>query len=139
MLCYDDLLGEFIEDNQDSKTKVETHSYNQKDNLPNSSDIQNKLLSVNKTIVDFENQLKKLKQIKENLNAELLKNMQVNDIWKIVLGDTIITRTKASERCVVDTKRLKEEMPDIAKMYEKITPIEESIRIKIGGTDNENN
>ena len=139
MLCYDDLLGEFIEDNQDSKTKVETHSYNQKDNLPNSSDIQNKLLSVNKTIVDFENQLKKLKQIKENLNAELLKNMQANDIWKIVLGDTIITRTKASERCVVDTKRLKEEMPDIAKMYEKITPIEESIRIKIGGTDNENN
>lgn len=138
MLVYDDLLCEFLDDGKEENVQVETHSYEpKKEDTKDLQQVQNQLVNINKTIVNFENQLKQLKQVKERLNAELLKGMQEHDIWKIILGDTTITRTKASERCSIDTKKLKEEMPDIAKMYEKITPIEESIRIKIGGTDNE--
>lgn len=62
--------------------------------------------------------------------------MQDNNIWKIELNGVTITRCKEYERKTIDSERLKNEMPDIAKLYEKTSNVGETIKIKIGGTDN---
>ena len=64
--------------------------------------------------------------------------MQENNVWSIKVGDATITRVKESERHTIDSERLKAEMPEIAKMYDKTIYVSENIRIKIGGTENEN-
>lgn len=88
-------------------------------------------VSVEKTIENLKNQLKALENSKKELHSRLLNEMQKRNLWKIEVGDIIINRTKSYERSTIDTKRLKTEMPDIAKLYENISIINESIRIKI--------
>lgn len=148
-LIYDDLLDKYFDENGNEingTPVVETHSFgknfNAIDVIENKFDLeenQSKIASVERAIANFKNQIKVLEETKKQISTKLLNEMQKRDIWQLKVNDVTISRVKATERHTIDTKRLKEEMPDIAKMYEKVTPVEESIRIKInGGTENEN-
>lgn len=100
------------------------------------ADMQQKVISTERAIINFKNQLKVLENTKKEFTDRLLNIMQQQDIWKIELNDMTITRKKSYERHTLDSERLKNEMPDIAKMYDKVSNIGESIQIKVGGTNN---
>lgn len=100
-------------------------------------DAENKLINIEKSINNFKKQIKLLETSKKKFNDKLLEEMQKRDVWELVVGDVKITRVKSSEQHRLDTKRLKEEMPEVAKMYETITPVSEYVKVKIGGTDND--
>ena len=146
-IIYDDLLDKYFDESGNEINGipvVQKHSFGQEydaiDIVEPHFDIEEqeqKVISIEKAIANFKNQIKILEQSKTKINARLLEEMQKRDIWQLKLGDVTISRVKASERHSIDTKKLKEEMPDIAKMYEQVIPVNESIRIKIGGTEND--
>lgn len=148
-IIYDDLLDKYFDENGNEvngKPVVETHTFggdfNAIEVIKPSFDLeeqQQKVATIEKAITNFKNQIKILENSKQQITSRLLEEMQGRNMWQIKVGDVTISRVKASERHTLDTKRLKEEMPEIAKLYEQVTPVGESIRIKInGGTENEN-
>lgn len=92
---------------------------------------------IEKTLTNLKQQMSVLENRKKEISANILNEMKRHDIWKIDIGDVTITRVKATERHLIDSKKLKAEMPEIAQMYETVTPVAESIRINLGGTKNE--
>jgi len=146
-LIYDDLLDKYYDENGNEvngQPVVETHSFQSEfdavDVIQEKFDLeeqQQKVATIEKAIANFKNQIKVLENSKLQITSKLLAEMQNRNMWQLKVGDVTISRVKASERHTLDTKRLKEEMPEIAKLYEQVTPVGESIRIKIGGTEND--
>lgn len=101
------------------------------------SDVQEKAIAIERSIKNLKNQLKMLEESKKSAYQTMLNIMQQQDLWQIKIGDITISRTKEYERTTIDGARLREEMPDIAKLYENKTIVGESIKIKLGGTNND--
>ena len=57
--------------------------------------------------------------------------MEEKDLKKIETDELIITRVLPSESISIDTKRLKEEMPEVAKKYEKVSQRKGYIKLTI--------
>ena len=57
--------------------------------------------------------------------------MRTNSVKKYESEKIIITYVAPSERKSIDTTKLKAEQPDIYEAYLKLSPIKESIKIKI--------
>ena len=72
----------------------------------------------------------KLKAKKDNLTLSLLEEMKAKDIKKIETPDVIISYIDETERETFDSKKFKEENPDMYDEYVKFTPVKASIRIK---------
>ena len=83
------------------------------------------------TITSIENEIKKLKEMQDNYKEQLLKAMEDNDILKIDIPELTITRKAPTTRESLDTKALKEELPEIYDTYVKISPVKGSITIKV--------
>ncbi len=83
------------------------------------------------TITSIENEIKKLKEMQDNYKEQLLKAMEDNDILKIDIPELTITRKAPTTRESLDTKTLKEELPEIYDTYVKISPVKGSITIKV--------
>ena len=140
-LQFDDLLGKYLDKNGkvydgiveiDVDTGEATKSDIQlKIDQEESEKQQNQLVAVHKTIVTLEEQLKKLKRQEDDAKTKILKSMQDNDIWQIQVGNLKLSRKKEYERTTIDTKAFQEEMPEIAKQYERTTTVGESLIIKI--------
>ena len=76
------------------------------------------------------------KQIEEQIKdyREKLKNaMKDADVKSFETDKLMISYVSASERVGIDSKRLKEEMPEVARKYEKITQVNDSVRVKLKG------
>lgn len=101
--------------------------------IRNNFDLDN-LKEISNRISQYEDDLKALKQQREIFKSKLLEKMQENNIWKINLFDLDLTRIKASQRKTINTSKLKEKYPDIAKEFEEVSDVGENLRIKIGGT-----
>lgn len=147
-LKYDDLLGEYVDSDGEiydgiveveiSENGFEAYTTDIQDNLDNHNYLkeQEKVVAIEKSIANYKQQIDLLENQKRNITDAILKQMQDKDIWKIELDGVTITRTKSYERRTIDSKKLKEDMPDIAKMYENTSIVGESIKIKLGGTNN---
>lgn len=72
----------------------------------------------------------KLKVKKESLTLSLLEEMKDKGIKKIETPDVVISYIEESERETLDTKRFREENPDLYDEYVKFTPVKASVRIK---------
>lgn len=148
-IIFDELLGEYLDENGqvvNGTPVVEKHSfggeYDAQQIIPapdTSVEDAEKIMAVEKAIRNFKAQIKQLEESKKQVISKLLKQMQSNDVWSIKVGDASITRVKESEKHIIDSERLKAEMPEIAEMYSKTVYVSESLRIKTGGTENEDN
>lgn len=141
---YDELLGQYLDkDGKVYEGMKEVDIDDDGASAPYKSDLQqnmdrieqekqqNQLVAVHNTITTLEEQLKTLKRQEEEVKQKLLKGMQDNDIWQIKTENVTISRKKEYERTTIDTKAFQEEMPEIAKQYERTTTIGESLTIKI--------
>lgn len=147
-VVYDEFLNKwFDEDGNEVKGEPELESYsfgnggNMVDLIPaqdTSAVDAEKVVAIENAIKGFKNQIKMLEESKRSVTNKILKQMQDNNIWSIKVGDATITRVKESERHQIDSERLRADMPEIAKMYDKTIYVSENLRIKIGGTENEN-
>ena len=72
-----------------------------------------------------------LKAKKDNLTLTLLDEMQKHDIKKIETPDVIISYIDETERETFDSKKFREDNPDMYDEYVKLSKVKASIRIKV--------
>lgn len=83
------------------------------------------------TILNIENEMKKLKEMQDNYKEVLLKAMEEANVLKIDVPELMITRVLPTQRESLDSKALKEELPDVYDSYVKFTDVKGSLRIKL--------
>lgn len=86
---------------------------------------------ISKKIVDFEKQLKAIKEQEDILKQEILGEMEAKGIIKVENDDLMISYVASSDRETFDSKTFKEEHQDLYDDYVKMTPVKSSIRIKV--------
>lgn len=82
-------------------------------------------------IRDLEVEIKRLKTTQDELKAYLLENFRENGISKIENDVLRINYIAPSDSVTLDSKTLKEEMPDIYNKYTKVTKRSDSIKITV--------
>ena len=83
------------------------------------------------TITTIENEIKILKEKQDKYKEILLKAMEDNNILKIDIPELTITRKAPTTRESLDSKSLKEELPEIYDTYCRISDVKGSITIKV--------
>lgn len=83
------------------------------------------------TIVEIEKQIKDLKALQDSYKEKLLKEMEENNVLKIDTEELSISYVAPSTRETLDSKKLKEDLPDIYDLYVKFTDVKSSLRIKV--------
>ena len=84
-------------------------------------------------IAEFERMAKEIKAKEDELKKAILKEMESKQLIKLDTDNLTITYIAPSERESLDSKTLREELPDIYDAYVKISPVKPSIRIKLKG------
>lgn len=79
-----------------------------------------------------ETAFKQLETAKKALREKVLQNMMEKGIVSIKTPSVKISIKDAYDREGVDTARLKEEQPEIYDEYCKVTPVKESLVVKVG-------
>lgn len=142
-LEYDELLGEYLDENGNIYSGLREVDIENEVSQPYISPLNNNAIQIEqekqqqqaivlqKTITSLKEQLKLAEQQQAEINAQLLKGMQENDIYKIELDNVSIIRKKESVQKRLDAKRLEEEMPMIAEQYKKDVVVGEHIEIRI--------
>lgn len=82
-------------------------------------------------IAEFERQLKEIKEKEEELKQAILDEMESKNIIKIDTPELIVTRVLPTTRETLDSKALREELPDIYDAYVRISDVKGSLRIKL--------
>ncbi len=82
-------------------------------------------------IKNFEMQVKAIKAKEDELKQMILEEMEKKNIIKISTEDMTISYIAPSKRETFDSKRLKEENPDLYDLYVKLSDVKASIRIKV--------
>lgn len=90
-----------------------------------------KTLQVCKAIETLESEKKKLDAEFEKLKIGLLELMKANGVKKFENDFIRLTYKEPTIRTSLDSKKLKEEMPDVFDRYKKESEVKESILIKI--------
>ena len=83
------------------------------------------------TIVEIEKQIKDLKALQDSYKENLLKEMEENNVLKVDTEELSISYVAPSTRETLDSKKLKEDLPDIYDLYVKFTDVKSSLRIKV--------
>ena len=84
-------------------------------------------------IANFEKMAKEIKAKEDELKKEILKEMESKGIIKLETEELTISFVSGTERETLNTKALREELPDIYDTYVDIKPVKPSIRIKLKG------
>lgn len=82
-------------------------------------------------IADFEKKIKKLKEQEDLLKQTILEEMEAKGIVKIENDDLLINYIAPTDRETFDSKKLREDNPDLYDEYIKISKVKASIRIKV--------
>lgn len=84
-----------------------------------------------KQLASLEMQIKELKQVQEEIKAEIQREMEEQNIIKLDTPDVSITYVQPSDRETFDTAKFKKEHADIYDEYVKMSPVKASVRIKV--------
>lgn len=84
-------------------------------------------------IADFERVAKEVKEREDELKKAILAEMESKGVIKLDTDDLTISYIAPTDRETLDSKTLREELPDIYDAYIKISPVKSSIRIKVKG------
>ena len=79
----------------------------------------------------FEKRIKELKEQEEELKQRILEEMESKGLLKVDTPEITITRREPTTRESIDSKALREELPDIYNTYCKISEVKGSISIKV--------
>lgn len=85
---------------------------------------------VSRRIADFEKDMKELKAKEEELKKRILEAMEENGCLKLENDVLSVSYVASYEKESFDTKKLKEELPDIYDAYIKMSTVKPSVRIK---------
>lgn len=84
-------------------------------------------------IAEFERAVKEVKAKEDELKKAILSEMESKGIIKLDTEDLTISYVESFTKEALDSKALREELPDIYDAYIKISPVKSSIRIKLKG------
>lgn len=84
-------------------------------------------------IAEFEREVKALKEKEDALKKAILKEMETKGIIKLDTDALTITYVAPYDKEALDTRTLREELPDVYDAYTNISPVKSSIRIKLKG------
>lgn len=87
--------------------------------------------TVKTTIIEFENNIKILKQAEEELKNALKEEMEKAGIKNLISDELLITYVLPSTKETFDTTRFKKENPELYNEYIKINDVKSSIRITV--------
>lgn len=82
-------------------------------------------------IADFKAMAKKIKGEEDALEAAILDEMRAKGVVKIETVHLVINYIEPSMRETFDSKALRKDFPDIYDGYAKLTPVKDSVRIKV--------
>ena len=102
--------------------------------LPTIAISENKLeeLTDAMTLIEtYKAKIKENEEIASKINEEIIKAMEENNVKTFENDRVRITYVAPSERETIDSKKLKVELPDIAKKYTKVSTTKASVRITI--------
>lgn len=88
------------------------------------ADAENKIISIEKEI-------SRLKTVQDELKKSLLAEMEAKGLIKVETPNLVISYIAPSDRETFDSKKLREDNPDLYDEYIKISPVKSSIRIKV--------
>ena len=91
------------------------------------------LIAAEETIKQFELQKKEAEANAEKIRQILLEKMREEGIKKYENERIRITYTAPTTRETIDTAKIKEELPDIAKKYTKVGKVKDKITITLKG------
>ena len=96
--------------------------------------VENNIAVANEELVNAALEVKfleeKLKAKKDALTLSLLEEMQNKGIKKIETPDVVISYIDESERETFDSKKFREDYPDMYDEYVKFSKVKASVRIK---------
>lgn len=84
-------------------------------------------------IANFEKMAKEIKAKEDELKKAILEEMQDKGLIKLETDELVISFVSGTTRETLNTKSLKEELPDIYDTYVDIKSVKPSIRIKLKG------
>lgn len=90
-----------------------------------------KLTDLESLISVAEAEMRSTKEQMETIKEFLKNQMSINNVKKWETDNIVVTYVAPTTRKSIDSKRLKEEQPDIYSQFIKTSQIKESIRIKI--------
>ena len=90
---------------------------------------------INLRIASLKEELDNLKQKDQDLREALKEAMKSEGIKKYESDFITVTYVPESNRTTIDTKRLKDEKPELWNEYSKTTPVSDSVRIKVKEND----
>ena len=82
-------------------------------------------------IKEFEKQVKEIQAREDELREKLLIAMRENGITKIDSEGLSITYVAPTKKETFDTKRIREERPDLYLEYVKVSNVKDSIKIRL--------
>ena len=84
-------------------------------------------------IVNFKKEMLKMELLEKQLKEEIKEAMEKNNItkWESPDGRLKVTYRSATTRTSLDSKKLKEELPDIYEEYSKTSEVASSISISV--------
>lgn len=88
------------------------------------ADAENKIISIEKEI-------SRLKTVQDELKKSLLAEMEAKGLIKVETPNLVISYIAPSDRETFDSKKLREDNPDLYDEYIKISPVKSSICIKV--------
>ncbi|SHK38297.1 hypothetical protein SAMN02745163_03721 [Clostridium cavendishii DSM 21758] len=90
-------------------------------------------MPVLKKLEELEIQSKNIKEQQEKLRVDLIKAMETHGVKKWDNEVMTVTYTAPTTKTSIDSKKLKEELPDVFAKYSKTSNVKSSIRIKLKG------
>lgn len=87
--------------------------------------------NVSTQLAYMEREVKRMKELEENIKSAILKEMEARGIYKIDTPDVTITYIAPSERDTFDSKAFKMDNPKMYHQYIKTTEVKSSVRIKV--------
>jgi predicted phage-related endonuclease len=82
-------------------------------------------------IISVETELEEVKKKEKELKELLLSEMKKRGIKKIDTPELLITYIEPTDREKFDSKKLREDNPDLYDEYVAISKVKESLRIKV--------
>ena len=85
--------------------------------------------NVRSQLIEYQKQKAKMELLEKTLKEEIKEKLESNEAYE--LADEIISAklTKASTRTTVDSKKLKEELPEVFEAYSKTSNVSSSISL----------
>ena len=84
-------------------------------------------------IAEFEKRVKDLKAKEDKLKKLILEEMETKGIIKLNTYVLSITYVAPTDRESLDSKKLREDLPNVYDAYINIKPVKSSIRIRLKG------